>query len=43
MERRITLKCVETCDDTTFSIRRAILDRGTKAILKYLKDKIPEQ
>lgn len=25
------------------SIRRAILDRGTKAILKYLKDKIPEQ
>lgn len=24
------------------SIRRAILDRGTKAVLKYLKDKIPE-
>uniref|UniRef100_A0A2P2K1C7 Plant intracellular Ras-group-related LRR protein 6 n=1 Tax=Rhizophora mucronata TaxID=61149 RepID=A0A2P2K1C7_RHIMU len=24
------------------SIRRTILDRGTKAILKYLKDKIPE-
>ncbi|CAL9083992.1 unnamed protein product [Musa textilis] len=25
------------------SIRRPILDRGTKAILKYLKDKLPEQ
>ncbi|KAK6229469.1 hypothetical protein QUC31_002041 [Theobroma cacao] len=25
------------------SIRRAILDKGTKAVLKYLKDKIPEQ
>ncbi|XP_019051523.1 PREDICTED: plant intracellular Ras-group-related LRR protein 6 isoform X2 [Nelumbo nucifera] len=25
------------------SIRRAILDRGTKVVLKYLKDKIPEQ
>ncbi|KAF2314318.1 hypothetical protein GH714_025339 [Hevea brasiliensis] len=25
------------------SIRRTILDRGTKAVLKYLKDKIPEQ
>ncbi|RVW93113.1 Plant intracellular Ras-group-related LRR protein 6 [Vitis vinifera] len=24
------------------SIRRTILDRGTKAVLKYLKDKIPE-
>ncbi|XP_077224632.1 plant intracellular Ras-group-related LRR protein 6-like isoform X1 [Tasmannia lanceolata] len=25
------------------SIRRAILDRGTKAVLNYLKDKLPEQ
>ncbi|MBA0573939.1 hypothetical protein Golob_001186, partial [Gossypium lobatum] len=25
------------------SIRRPILDRGTKAVLKYLKDKLPEQ
>ncbi|XP_028554971.1 plant intracellular Ras-group-related LRR protein 6 [Dendrobium catenatum] len=25
------------------SIRRPVLDRGTKAILKYLKDKLPEQ
>ncbi|GJR06422.1 plant intracellular Ras-group-related LRR protein 6 isoform X1 [Tanacetum coccineum] len=25
------------------SIRRAILDRGTKAILSYLKDKLPDQ
>ncbi|CAL9160322.1 unnamed protein product [Musa hybrid cultivar] len=25
------------------SIRRPILDRGTKAILKYLKDKLPDQ
>ncbi|KAJ0101864.1 hypothetical protein Patl1_04608 [Pistacia atlantica] len=25
------------------SIRRTILDRGTKAVLKYLKDKLPEQ
>ncbi|XP_010935651.1 plant intracellular Ras-group-related LRR protein 6 isoform X1 [Elaeis guineensis] len=25
------------------SIRRTILDRGTKAILKYLKDKLPDQ
>ncbi|KAK8482178.1 hypothetical protein V6N11_024314 [Hibiscus sabdariffa] len=25
------------------SIRRPILERGTKAVLKYLKDKIPEQ
>ncbi|GLT66540.1 hypothetical protein SLA2020_388990 [Shorea laevis] len=24
------------------SIRRAILDRGTKAVLNYLKDRIPE-
>ncbi|KAG0458609.1 hypothetical protein HPP92_021737 [Vanilla planifolia] len=25
------------------SIRRPVLDRGTKAVLKYLKDKLPEQ
>ncbi|XP_054815710.1 plant intracellular Ras-group-related LRR protein 6 isoform X1 [Prosopis cineraria] len=25
------------------SIRRTILDKGTKAVLKYLKDKLPEQ
>ncbi|WJX68385.1 hypothetical protein P8452_52758 [Trifolium repens] len=25
------------------SIRRPVLDKGTKAVLKYLKDKLPEQ
>ncbi|KAJ1401923.1 Leucine-rich repeat, partial [Sesbania bispinosa] len=24
------------------SIRRTVLDKGTKAVLKYLKDKLPE-
>lgn len=37
-----TLQVLQLDGNPLRSIRRAILDRGTKAILKYLKDKLPD-
>ncbi|XVF78281.1 hypothetical protein PTKIN_Ptkin14bG0119100 [Pterospermum kingtungense] len=38
-----TLQVLRLDGNPLRSIRRPILDKGTKAVLKYLKDKLPEQ
>ncbi|KAL4580299.1 hypothetical protein LXL04_016488 [Taraxacum kok-saghyz] len=38
-----TLQVLQLDGNPLRSIRRAILDRGTKAILQYLKDRLPDQ
>lgn len=38
-----TLQVLQLDGNPLRSIRRPILDRGTKAVLKYLKDKLPDQ